>query len=71
MENKELSIEELVAYCDAAKRVYEYYDTVSVLYSDGTKNIQAAIDKRNKAYDRYVSFIFKLEKAVSGYFDED
>lgn len=71
MENKGVNIQKLLAYCDAAKRVYDYYDSSLILYSGSDSDVQEVIEKRNKAFDRYVGLILKLDKLISEYFDED
>lgn len=74
MEVKGLTIQELLAYCTAAKEVYEYYDNNLALRQDvfgGDDELYGLVKIRNKAHDRYSFLVLKLEERLNEQFDED
>ncbi len=75
MEDKGLSIQDLVAFCNAAKEVYEYYDgnmgfdpTTADGSSSNPSLFNEYLKRRNMAHDRYISIVMDMEKRLNEYF---
>lgn len=78
MEDKGLSIQDLVAFCNAAKEVYEYYDGImgfDPTTTDGSSSnpllYKEYLNRRNTAHDRYVSIVLDMEKKLNEYFKSE